>query len=470
MHPESGNTLVVYPDRFGRAVLDCGHECSAAAIASAARFAPEDVAPFLELAVEEVEMTAVGLPRAIRAMDAKAPEPIEFAVDEILIAGELAIFAGEGGSFKSTCGYHFVGAIAGGYSVFNRFPTRPRAALIVDVENPEGVILNRLDAICSGHGWDRDRVLSNVHVIASHEANLWSRDWQAHILAEARRLDAGYIQFDPWAELIQGEENSNSESRPIIKYLRRVAKQTSAAVAVVCHAPKAKPEQRTSDRVRGASALRDAARCGLFFEERPEGIAIEHFKMSRSEKLAPFVVTRAIESSPESRGVWVAARFTYQSSGEAVLSRAESFVLDQVTASPGMLNSSDLRSAGKHASIRNEDTSSALSSLQKAGKISFTAGARGARLWSPTTLPSASGNLVSDVAHLAQTSQGNPQGVMPEPVHLAAPTERQARWTEGASGQGGQARRVPGTCMICGREGLPNGAAICTGGVHQRAA
>jgi hypothetical protein len=152
-------------------------------------------------------------------------------------------------------------------------------------------------------------------------------------------------------------------------------------VVVNAHANKVREGQRAIDRIRGAAALRDAARCVLFFESRPEGIAVEHLKMNRAEKLEPFMLSREIESTPESRVVWTTARFVFQSSDEAVLSRAETFILDQVTAFPGALKSVDLRKRGNDVGINYEAVAKALTRLQARGLIDFTKGPKNSKFW-----------------------------------------------------------------------------------------
>lgn len=382
-HLDSAGSLQVREAKDGRIVLNCREGCHQATVAAALGMGVQELFPRLDSAAPTIALAddSERLPRSIRAIDAPPAEPITWCIDELLVAGELAVCAGDGGSYKTTCAVHMAGAVAGGYAAFNRFRTARRAALIVSAEDSAGVLLNRLDALVAGHGWDRSRVLNNVHLLATHAAKLSDPAWQQHLVDECARLDVGYVLFDPWADLIDGEENSNSEQRPVIQFCRRVATQTTAAVVVNAHAAKAKDGQRAIDRVRGASALRDAARCVLFFESRPEGIAVEHLKMSRSEKLAPFILTREIESTAESRAIWASARFSFQESSTATLSRAESFVLDQVTASPGVLLSTDLKVAARDSAIRGEDINKALNTLQARGLIDYDRAPRNGKRW-----------------------------------------------------------------------------------------
>lgn len=385
--------------------------------------------------------TATGLPRAQPLSAVKKPEPITWCVEELLIASELAVFAGVGGSYKSTCALHLAAAVAGGNSVFNRFPAKPRPVFVLSAEDSDGVVKNRVEAICRGHGWDAEQILDNIHLIASHEAKLSDPKWQQHLVEECQRLDVGLVVLDPWADLITGEENSNSEQRPVIAFCRKLTTNTSAAVVVVAHVTKAREGLRPIDRIRGAGALRDAARCILLFEDRPEGIAVEHLKMSRSEKLLPFTLTREIESTPESKAIWESAKFAHQSTHDAVVSLAETFVLNAITAAPGELNSTGVKAAGTAQHHRGEDVSKALVKLQEAGLITFIEGFRGAKFWTPTTLPNGAGRVEIDLAHLAQTLPGKVKQRPADPAHLAAPSGRARQGGQEEAGQGGQGHR-----------------------------
>lgn len=459
-HAGSIESLEIRIASDGRIGLTCVLGCAPRAIAASLDLKLADLFPQTQsqngtASADESEP----LPPAVRAIDAREPDPITWAVEELLIAAELAVFAGDGGSFKTTSALHMAAAVAGGYSVFNRFPTRQAPALILSAEDGEGVIRNRLEAIVVGHGWDRERVLSNVYIIATHDAKLSNPEWQQHLLDECARLSIGFTLFDPWADLISGEENSNSEQRPIIQFCRKVATQTLGPVVVNAHVTKTREGQRALDKVRGATALRDAARCVLLFEDRPEGIAVEHLKMSRSEKLPPFTITREIESAPESRAIWSSARFTFQTAEEAVLSRVESFLLDQIIAAPGTLKSGDLRHAAGKEGIRGEDVAKGLSHLQARNLIDFIPGSRNSKLWCPIGYErpqeetparvsdpvqefwSGSGRLDSEPDHPARSHSGRLPAPSPTLSQPASPFRgtRQAGGSEGP-GQGGLTR------------------------------
>lgn len=325
------------------------------------------------------------LPHAIRALDAPEPRPIEWIVTDVFTAGEIGLLVGDGGSFKSTAAINMAAAIAGGYAVWDRFQVRQRSVLIISAEDSMDVVLMRLNAFVEGHGWDRTRVLGNLHLFATTDVTLSSAIWQQHIIDEAKRIDAGMIILDPFAELIQGDENSNSEIRPIVKFLRALGRQTNAAVVVVHHAGKQGQDKRTLDRIRGASALPSAARSILFFDFQPNGagVAVEHLKMSRTPRLERFILARDVRNAPDNKAQWTSAKLAHTEVKAADESRAITFVMSQVSASPRQLSTSDLKRIGNKNRLRGEDIGSALNSLLGDGKIGFEPGPRGARKWYP---------------------------------------------------------------------------------------
>ena len=110
------------------------------------------------------------------------------------------------------------------------------------------------------------RVLEHVHIIASPDATLASALWCGHFLAEVERLRPAFILLDPLAELSGGEENSNTDQRPTVKFVRRLTTISGAAVAIVHHLGKPAEGKRDVDRIRGASAIQHASRVTYVLE------------------------------------------------------------------------------------------------------------------------------------------------------------------------------------------------------------
>jgi len=356
------------------------------------------------------------LPRAIRAVDAPPPKPIEWLIRDLWPMGELGLLVGDGGAFKSTVALHLAAAIAGGYPVFDRYAVTQRPAMIISAEDPQDIVLMRLDAIITGHGWSRSRTLANTYLMCDGEPTLGSARWRMHLSAEIERTKPGFIVLDPWAELQGGDENSNTDARPAIKFLRSVAKSVNAGVAVVHHAGKAGPDKRALDRIRGASALPSAARVIWFFDYQEAGVAVECLKLSRAPRTPAFMVKRNIAHLAGNRAQWTKAQLTVEDQNTFALTRAENFVIDQLRlTSTGRRTTAEFRELVKEVGrgVSRFDLSRALTTLQARNVISFEQGKQNTRHW--FLMPTASwfgpgdgqGNSTPDAATGTEQA-GNP--------------------------------------------------------------
>jgi hypothetical protein len=251
--------------------------------------------------------------------------------------------------------------------------------LVVSNEDSLGVVVMRLEAYCAGHGWSRERVLGNVHVIAEGEPNLSDTAWRVHFDREVERIEPALVLFDPWFEILGADENSNSETRPAIKYLRSLTKRFQCTVGVVHHAGKAGADKRQLDRIRGASSLPHASRAVFFFEFLPEGIRVENLKMSRAPRLDPFLIKHRIDHESDNRGQWTSARLTLEDARSDADQRAEAFIVSQLSLAAKPITSTDLRKLG--TGIRNEDLSKAIARLNALNVIAYDTGRQGAKLW-----------------------------------------------------------------------------------------
>ena len=320
-------------------------------------------------------------PQARCALTAAPEEPLRYRVRRMILDSEPGLLAAEGGQGKTTAAIAVCGATINGSPIFDNpdFKPEPGPVLFVSEEDSGGVLRNRLEALIEGQGWDRDRVLGGFHYMALEGANLNDVGWQQHIQAEAERLGAVLVVFDPLFDLTEGGE-SNEDLKPVIRYARRLARGTGAAVWILHHAGKAVEGRKAIDRIRGASALNQHARFIWFLEEVEGGISFQCLKLSRAKKPAPFVVRSEVEVDPENETLWTSARLTYVSAHVAEKQTAERFIMDMLTRYEHGVTSTDLRklAAGK---INNAAVAEAQKNLEAMNIIIFDKGPRGSKLW-----------------------------------------------------------------------------------------
>jgi hypothetical protein len=303
---------------------------------------------------------------AIRALDAPLPAPPSWRVQALLPDGDFVIVVGEDGVSKSTVVLHIAAAVAGAYPVFDSFTTTVGPVLIVSEEDDTGTILMRLEAIVAGHGWNRERVFTNVHFMALEGVNISERDWQVRLHKEVERIGAVLLILDPLAELIGGDENDNSAVRPILKWIRSLG----CSVILVHHFGKATEGRSSGDRIRGASAWRRGARVILTMEALPgDRIRVQQLKLTKARRHPPFMLHRTIVSDVENDANWQQARLVFETDSTGRLLGAQEWVIARLDESDDGILSTDLRDMAHGSGFSGQDISNAIRNLQETGKI-----------------------------------------------------------------------------------------------------
>lgn len=394
------------------------------------------------------------LPAAVPAIDALDEPPPEFLVDGLILKNEPGLIIGDGGVFKTSAGLAIATAVAVGRPLFGRFEVNESGpVLFVSEEDGEGVLRDRLEAIARGHGWDPDKVLGRVHLLAKRGATFDEARWRDHLVAEAHRIGAVLAVFDPFSRLTRAAENSTDENKENIAFFSRLNRE-GVTVGVIHHAGKKYEGKRKIDRVRGASALNQAARWIYFLERSEMGVAVECLKMSRAERTARFVIKPEIEADPVEPTVWRSATFEYVTANQAEEDAADQFVLKTLRRHPGT-NSTGLKDAAKGTGISAVEVSASIRRLEAVGKIDYEPGPRNAKKWHLT-----------DKADLAEKSSArsarypaDPAGTLPGEVEdEAEPCPSYIE--EGRVGKGaGKARQGEVNtcdctgCEVCGADG-----------------
>jgi hypothetical protein len=335
-----------------------------------------------DLETMAADAPAKALPEPVCASDVVDGDAVVFSVAELMTAGDYGLIGGEDGSMKTTIATVIAAARAGGHRVFGRFETLQCRVLIVSEEDSAEVIVNRIRAICRGHGWSVDAVLRNVFIFARCEVRLGDPQWVAWLHAKMIELDVGHVTVDPYVEVATGDENSATDGRVDLQTLRSLTIPTGANVVLVHHFSKPVEGKRLRDRFRGTSSITSGSRYtyAVQHNETDRELAITCVKLSRGEKLKPFVVRYTIESEPLNRGVWTSARFDYATMAEVIFDRAEAFVLEQL-ANGQRMNTTELKVAAKGTGVSGADIARSLKVLEMRRLIDFEEGAKGSKQW-----------------------------------------------------------------------------------------
>lgn len=242
-------------------------------------------------------------------------DPPDWLIPDLLLADEYQMLVGEGASFKTTVWLSILAAVAGGYQALNAFPAQaPRQVLLISGEDSDRVLKNRLIAIARGHGWDLNRIHTNLHAICLADVRISEIQWQLWIEEQAAHFNAKLLGLDPMADLIDGDENDNSTARATIRFFRRLG-GAGTATLLCHHYGKASDQRQGVQRVRGASAWLNAARAIYTTEQKDGSVWLGCGKMNRAIRPPARELTIEIQHQqaepergiPENRAVWTRA-------------------------------------------------------------------------------------------------------------------------------------------------------------------
>lgn len=214
-----------------------------------------DVAEFFQrydwAALQVLLQKAAEPKRHYPRLDLSQPVPdTDWLVEDLLVAGEATVIAGDSGVGKSFITKALALAVAGGDPTFlGQKLKRHGRVLYVDEENSAQLVLQRLNALgmTEAH-WANIDYLWYAGVDLANEPD--------KLMEEALDLDPALIVLDSQSRVALGvEENSNTDIS--ILYRRAIvplARETGAAVVVIHHTPK---DGRGVPR--GAGAIKAAA-------------------------------------------------------------------------------------------------------------------------------------------------------------------------------------------------------------------
>ncbi len=185
--------------------------------------------------------------------DALQPQPpIDWIVENLVSAGSVNIFYGEGGSKKTWALLDMAVCVANGEEWVG-FKTCKSNVLIIDEESGRRRILRRLGDVARGHNADEQ---TPVHVISLAGFDLGDKDWITALMTQIVTTSSRLIIIDALADVMPGrDENLVKDVQPIFLALRQIAEIMQVAIIIIHHANKGKGDYRGSTAIKGALDL-----------------------------------------------------------------------------------------------------------------------------------------------------------------------------------------------------------------------
>lgn len=214
------------------------------------------------------EPRAVGL--KLRKASEIDPLEIEWLWRPWAPYGMLSLFAGYGGSGKSTVALAIAAAATtGGTLPDGKTAPLTNVLILAAEDSPEHTLIPRLIAL----GTDLDRVHIVDGVVRDNDEPGWIqlREHMPLIEATVRAENIGLVIIDPISSYI-GDANGDKESdvRSALMPLVQMAERTGAAVLAIRHVSKGGDSHRAASRILGSTAWHDVPRIAWMLADAPE--------------------------------------------------------------------------------------------------------------------------------------------------------------------------------------------------------
>lgn len=234
-------------------------------------YIPEPDAPTAPAEAVTAPPAADGWPTPVRLIDEATLPRRRWVYAHHHIRGFVSVTASAGGIGKTSLTMVEAMAVATGRDLMGE-PVKERTnAWIINLEDPRSELELRLAAAMNHYDIKHGDIAGKLFMDGEDDIGITlaveNRDGIAQneaLLAFMRdKIKAnsiGLVIIDPFVSVHEVNENSNTAIQVVVAMLRKLARETDAAIHVVHHVRKGNGDDATIDSVRGAGALIGAAR------------------------------------------------------------------------------------------------------------------------------------------------------------------------------------------------------------------
>lgn len=187
------------------------------------------------------------------------------------IRGFVSVTASAGGIGKTSMTMVEAMAVATGRDLMGE-PIKERTnAWIVNLEDPRSELELRLAAVMNHYDIKHDDIAGKLFMdgeddigiklaVENRDGIVQNEALLAFLSDKIKSNNIGLVIIDPFVSVHEVNENSNTAIQVVVAMLRKLARETDAAIHIVHHVRKGNGDDATIDSVRGAGALIGAAR------------------------------------------------------------------------------------------------------------------------------------------------------------------------------------------------------------------
>lgn len=210
------------------------------------------------------------------------PTPVRFISESLLprrrwvyahhhIRGFVSVTASAGGIGKTSLTMVEAMAVALGKNLLGEDVKEQTNAWIINLEDPRVELELRLAAAMRHYGikhadiagklfMDGEDDIGITLAVENRDGIVQNDEFLAFMIRKVKENNIGLVIIDPFVSVHEVNENSNTAIQVVVAMLRKLARETDAAIHVVHHVRKGNGDDATIDSVRGAGALIGAAR------------------------------------------------------------------------------------------------------------------------------------------------------------------------------------------------------------------
>lgn len=186
---------------------------------------------------------------------------IDYAIRPVAPKGSLIIVQGAPKSGKSVFCLYLGGCAATGKWPGDTFHVEhPLKTLLVEYEDSPLLVVNRLSRYMMGMHLDRNALPENLFLCDYPDLWLDSAAHKEALIHEIKSRGIELVILDTLSYIHRAkDENSSADMKPVMANLKRVAKESGAAIMLIHHTGKGAKEKSVSERGRGSSVIAAAA-------------------------------------------------------------------------------------------------------------------------------------------------------------------------------------------------------------------
>lgn len=228
----------------------------------------------------------------IKDLMAKQYPAQKWLVDKLIPASGITILSAEPGSYKTYLLLEAALAVVSGRPLFGQFDTTKTGVLMIDMENGEALLQQRLRELGTPDNEDLP-----IYFASRREFTVDKENIELAIL-NCKAYDVGLLMIDSLVRVHQGDENTAGDMAKVFEMLRQIADE---GIAVLITHHNRKPGSNVSSgrhEMRGSSDILAAVDCHIALRRKEGKVTVEQTKLRVAKELNPF--TLAVEGDEKS--------------------------------------------------------------------------------------------------------------------------------------------------------------------------